>query len=138
VTHASSGAPTLHLPGHFEIAPYLASERFPAARRHRRPRSCLYRRLADHEMQQQLKSAERIKAAAKIAAEIAQRSAIPGRHLGAVQVIHAERRALLGDERVAELLTVERRKAFDQIIGCPRLDKIIERFINFTEFTPEH
>jgi len=92
------------------------------------------------EMQQQLKSAERIKAAANIAAEIAHEIRNPLAAIsGAVQVIQRlERRALLGDERVAELLTVERRKAFDQIIrDAARLDKIIERFINFTEFTPE-
>ncbi|HBA85860.1 MAG TPA: hypothetical protein DCZ95_17390 [Verrucomicrobia bacterium] len=92
------------------------------------------------EMQQQVKHAERVRAANQMAAEIAHEIRNPLAAIsGSVQVLQLlERRAHLGDEKSAEILLKERNSTYNRIVAeSSRLDIVIERFIDFTEFSPE-
>jgi two-component system sensor histidine kinase PilS (NtrC family) len=92
------------------------------------------------EMQQQIKNAERVQAANHMAAEIAHEIRNPLAAIsGSVQVLQRlERRAFLGDAKSAEILLKEKNSTYDRIVAeSSRLDTTIERFIDFTEFSPE-
>ncbi len=92
------------------------------------------------EMQERIKDGERIQAANEMAAEIAHEIRNPLAAIsGSVQVLQRlERRAFLGDQNSASILLNEKNATFDRIVNeSSRLDQTIERFIDFTEYSPE-
>ncbi len=92
------------------------------------------------EMQEQVKRAERVRAAVHMAAEIAHeiRNPLAAVSGAAQQLRLLERKAAAGDVKSAEMLRKEG-ATFCEIIfnESVRLDHICERFIDYTEFNPE-
>jgi len=91
-------------------------------------------------MREQIERAERVKTAVDLAAEIAHeiRNPLAAVSGAAQQLDQLEKKALLGDKASAEVLLEERRRIYEIIVTeSARLDRTIERFIDYTEYSPE-
>jgi len=92
------------------------------------------------EMQEQIERTERVRAAVALAGEIAHEIRNPLAAVsGFAQLMQElERKAALGNPQTVEAVRQEKIKAYSIIISeSARLDQIMERFINYTEFGPE-
>ncbi len=92
------------------------------------------------EMKEQVDRAERVRAAVELAGEIAHDIRNPLAAVsGAAQLLQqVERRAAAGDAEAVAALPAERARGYSIIVSeSARLDRTIERFINYTRFSPE-
>jgi len=92
------------------------------------------------EMKDKVERAERVRTAVDLAAEIAHeiRNPLAAVSGAAQQLDKLEKKAGEGDAGSAEMLLAERHRIYEIIVTeSSRLDRTIERFINYTEYGPD-
>lgn len=92
------------------------------------------------ELQERIEKAERVKSTVRLAGEIAHEIRNPLAAIsGAAQYLQQlERKAMMGDAQSIAQLPKERSRIFGIIVAeSGRLDKTIERFVDYTEYSPE-